>query len=162
YETLCRDTGDIYHCATSMNHLETYAMAKRTNVEGSRELLKLATQARPKTVNYISTLGVFSSGTDEDRVVSEATPIDRERHRTAGGYVGSKWVGEKIFMTAAARGIPCNIFRLGLVWADTEQGRYDELQRGYRIFKSCLLSGCGIENYRYEMAPTPVDYVARA
>jgi thioester reductase-like protein len=48
------------------------------------------------------------------------------------------------------------------VWADTRQGRYDELQEGYRILKSCLMSGCGIENYRYVMPPTPVDYVARA
>jgi len=65
-------------------------------------------------------------------------------------------------MTADERGIPCNIFRLGLVWADTQQGRYDELQREYRIFKSCLLSGYGIRDYKYEMTPTPVDYVARA
>jgi thioester reductase-like protein len=62
----------------------------------------------------------------------------------------------------AGRGIPCNIFRLGLVWADTQQGRYDKLQRDYRLLKSCLLSGCGIENYRYDLPPTPVDYVARA
>jgi thioester reductase-like protein len=65
-------------------------------------------------------------------------------------------------MLAGERGLPCNIFRLGLVWADTQQGRYDELQRGYRIFKSSLLSGYGIKNYRYEMPPTPVDYVVRS
>src|SRR6202011_2169482 len=85
-----------------------------------------------------------------------------ERHLTSHGYAAGKWVGEKIFKTASERGIPCNIFRLGLVWPDTEQGRYDELQHDYRLFKSCLLSGLGIENYRPEMPPTPVDYVARA
>jgi myxalamid-type nonribosomal peptide synthetase MxaA len=51
---------------------------------------------------------------------------------------------------------------LGLVWADTEEGRYDDMQRGYRILKSCLLSGCGIKDFQLEMPPTPVDYVARA
>lgn len=65
-------------------------------------------------------------------------------------------------MTASDRGIPCNIFRVGLVWADTKLGRYDELQQGYRLFKSCLLSGFGIRNYQYQMPPTPVDHVARA
>ncbi len=33
-----------------------------------------------------------------------------------------KWVGEKIFMLASVHGVPCNIFRLGLVWGDTQQG----------------------------------------
>jgi len=163
YQMLCRTIDSIYHCATSMNHLETYAMAKPANVGAARELLRLATHHKPKLVNYISTLGVFSAATsDPGRIVNEATPIDSEKHLTASGYVASKWVGEKIFMAASARGIACNIFRLGFIWADTQQGRYDELQHGHRILKSCLLSGYGIENYHYDMAPTPVDYAARA
>jgi thioester reductase-like protein len=162
YEALARSVDSIYHCATSMNHLESYAMAKPTNVNATRELLKLATRHKPKLVNYISTLGVFGSRTETNRIVDESSPIEREKHSTASGYVASKWVGEKIFMIAAERGIPCNIFRVGLVWADTQQGRYDELQQVYRLFKSCLLSGYGIQDYRPLMPPTPVDYVARS
>lgn len=163
YEVVSRTVDSIYHCATSMNHLETYSMAKLANVESARELLKLATNQKTKLVNYISTLGVFRSATTgARRIVDEMSPIDDERHWDSLGYVASKWVGEKIFMTASERGIPCNIFRLGLVWADMQQGRYDELQRGYRILKSCLLSGYGIRDYRFEMPPTPIDYVARA
>jgi thioester reductase-like protein len=146
-----------------MNHLETYAMAKPANVGGCRELLKLATHERPMLINYISTLGIFTSpGESETRIVKEDSSIDHEKHWSSQGYAASKWVGEKIFMIAGDRGIPCNIFRLGLVWPDTEEGRYDELQHGYRLFKSCLLSGTGIKNYRPDMPPTPVDYVARA
>jgi myxalamid-type nonribosomal peptide synthetase MxaA len=163
YQLLSMDVDAIYHCATSMNHLETYAMARRANVESARELLKLAASGRPKSVNYISTLSVFSSTTPRSHpLVAEISPTDHERHASAEGYAASKWVAEKIFTTAVGRGIPCNIFRLGLVWADSQQGRYDELQREYRLFKSCLLSGCGIANYRYDMAPVPVDYVVRA
>lgn len=163
YQVLEQNIDCIYHCATSMNHLESYRMAKPTNVNAARELLKLATRQRPKLVNYISTLSVFSAqAAGKIRVVDEASSIDHEVHLNSKGYIASKWVGEKIFMAAAERGIPCNIFRVGLVWADTQQGRYDDLQHGYRIFKSCLLSGYGIENFRYQMVPTPVDYVARA
>lgn len=161
YQVLVQTIDSIYHCATSMNHLESYAMAKATNVDAARELLKLATHGRPKLVNYVSTLGIFGSyAAGTIRVVDELTAIEHEKHSTARGYAASKWVGEKIFMTASGRGIPCNIFRVGLVWADTQHGRYDELQQGYRIFKSCLLSGYGIEQYRFLMPPTPVDYVA--
>jgi thioester reductase-like protein len=163
YQLLAREVDCVFHCATSMNHLETYAMAKQANVASAVELLRFSTTERPKTINYISTLGVFSSSTTEsDRVVSEETPIDFEKHWNSRGYVASKWVGEKIFLTANDRGIPCNVFRLGLVCADTQRGRYDELQREYRVIKSCLLSGFGIQDYRYEWAPTPVDYVARS
>lgn len=163
YQVVARSVDGIYHCATSMNHLETYAMAKRANVGAARELLQLATQERPKVVNYISTMGIFNPSPDDTRrVVDEQSSIDEEMHFESSGYVASKWVGEKIFMVANERGIPCNIFRVGLVWPDTQRGRYDELQHGYRILKSCLLSGYGIENYRSELPPTPVDYAARA
>jgi thioester reductase-like protein len=161
YHALASSIDCIYHCATSMNHLETYASAKAVNVDAARELLQLATRRRLKTVNYISTLSVFGQH-GEDRVVDELSSIDQEQHLASSGYAASKWVGEKLFASAGARGIPCNIFRLGLAWADSRQGRYDELQREYRVLKSCLLAGFGIENYRYAMPPTPVDYVARA
>jgi myxalamid-type nonribosomal peptide synthetase MxaA len=163
YQMLTRTIDTIFHCATSMNHLESYLAAKAANVESARELLRFATAHKAKSVNYVSTLSVFRSRqTGSGRVVDERTPIEREQHPVSSGYAGSKWVAEKIFMTAGERGIPCNIFRLGLVWADAEQGRYDELQREYRIIKSCLLSGFGIKDYRCAAAPTPVDYVAQA
>jgi myxalamid-type nonribosomal peptide synthetase MxaA len=163
YQRLCRDVDTIYHCGTSMNHLETYAMAKSANVESAKELLKLASTERPKVINYISTLGIFGpSTTGMTRVVDEETWIDHEAHLSSRGYVASKWVAEKIFMQANARGIPCNIFRVGLVWADSVAGRYDELQRVYRVIKSSLLSGYAIQNYRFDMSPIPVDYASRA
>lgn len=163
YRFLCRNVDSIYHCATSMNHLESYAVSKLANVAAATELLKIATDERLKIVNYVSTLSIFRAHAgDPFRVVNEDSAIDHERHRKSSGYVASKWVGEKMFMIAGSRGIPCNLFRLGLVWADSQQGRYDELQREYRILKSCLLSGFGIANYAYESSPIPVDYAARA
>ncbi len=161
--TLAHEIDTIYHCATSMNHLETYQMARAANVESCRQLLQLATRGQPKIINFISTLGVFNSlPGNAPRSVDEQTAIDNEVHWNSRGYVASKWVGEKVFVTARERGIACNVFRLGLVWADSRRGRYDELQREYRILKSCLLAGVGIADYRYDMCPTPVDYVARA
>jgi thioester reductase-like protein len=146
-----------------MNHLETYEMAKPANVESAREILRLATCNKPKLVNYVSTLSVFSTdGSNRLRVVNEYSPIAMEQHLRSRGYEATKWVADGIFQTAARREIPCNVLRVGLVWADSQQGRYDELQREYRILKTSLLAGVAIENYQYEMPPTPVDYVARA
>jgi len=163
YEILSQEVDSIYHCATSMNHLETYSMAKPANVDSAREILKLATSQRLKLINYVSTVSVFSShGVSRSRAVDEVSRIDQEKHPRSRGYLASKWVAENIFMRAADMGVPCNIFRLGLVWADSARGRYDELQREYRMIKSCLLSGLGIRGYRYAMAPIPVDAAARS
>lgn len=163
YRALERDVDSIYHCGTSMNHLETYAMAKAANVDSTKELLTLATQGRPKLINYVSTTAVFSNfAPGTPRVVDETTPIANERHSAASGYVASKWVAEHMFLTAHERGIPCNVFRVGLVWADTQRGRFDELQWVYRLLKTALLSGMGIRAHHLPMVPVPVDHVATA
>jgi amino acid adenylation domain-containing protein/thioester reductase-like protein len=163
YRELSENVDSIYHCGTSMNHLESYRMAKPPNVGGTAELLLLASRERPKVFNYISTLSVYDTlELGGPRTVVEGTVTDHERHTISAGYVASKWVSEKMCLTAGERGIPCNIFRLGLVWADEQLGRYDELQREDRVFRSCLMSGYGVEHYKYGMAPTPVDYVAKA
>src|SRR5690606_31191697 len=107
---------EIYHCATSMNHLETYEMAKPASVGAAVELVKLATSGRLKPIHYISSISIFSPrGYGPGRAVDEQSHIEHERHLDSEGYVASKWVSEKIFMTARERGVPCNIFRLGLV-----------------------------------------------
>lgn len=163
YEHLAQTIDVVYHCATQMNHLETYSASKAANVDASKVLARFASQRRPKLINFISTLDVFSAETGgADRRVHEHSSIDAEKHRASQGYVASKWVSEKIFMLAAERGIACNIFRLGLIWADTTLGRYDELQREHRLLQSCLASGYGIQDYRYETPPTAVDYAARS
>lgn len=163
YEHLAGTIDAVYHCATQMNHLETYSSSKAANVDSSKALARFATQRRPKLINFISTLDVFSAETGgADRRVNEHSSIDAERHRASQGYVASKWVSEKIFLLAAERGIACNIFRLGLIWADTALGRYDELQREHRLLQSCLASGYGIQDFRYDTPPTAVDYAVRA
>jgi amino acid adenylation domain-containing protein/thioester reductase-like protein len=163
YRGIAGEVDSIYHCATSMNHLQTYSMAKQTNVDAIRRLLELTVGVKPKCFNYISTVSVFSSlGSGRGRIVDETTSIDEEQHPNSDGYAASKWVGEKLVTNAADRGIPANVFRLGLVGPDAEGGRYDELQREYRMLKSSMMMGSGIRDYIFDADPAPVDYVARA
>ena len=163
YKHLAETVDTIFHCATKVNHLENYATAKAVNVDRVNDLLRLATTHHPKCLNWISTLAIFNSqGQPEDRIIDEETTISAENHLEANGYEASKWVAEKIILMAQDRSIPCNVYRLGLVWADSKKGRFDPQQREYRVLKSCLLMGCGINDYVYEVQPVPVDYVANA
>ncbi|WP_431222418.1 SDR family oxidoreductase [Serratia sp. L9] len=127
------------------------------------ELLRLATQGTHKILNFASTLNVFSPMTQTGhRVVNEASSIQDERHITRQGYVASKWVGEAIVNLAVARGIACNIFRLGLITADSELARYDELQAFYRLFKSSIQMGMAFDDAYGDIELTPVDFTAKA
>ena len=163
YRCLAETVDSIFHCAANVNHLENYASARTANVDTVNDLLRLATSNRPKLLNFISTLSIFNSqGQPEGRIVDEATPINAESHLAANGYETSKWVAEKIILLAQDRAVPCNVYRLGLVWADSEKGRFDPQQREYRVLESCLLTGCGITDYAYDMEPVPVDYVVNA
>ncbi|MCL2713560.1 MAG: amino acid adenylation domain-containing protein [Alphaproteobacteria bacterium] len=159
----CEEPDAIFHAATSMNHLESFESAAKANVDGVAEILRLATSGRPKTVHYLSTMGVFSShGHDGIRMVNERTPITAEMHLGAEGYTTSKWVGEQLVHLAAARGVPCNVYRLGLITGDTELGRYDELQTFHRLLESCIRIGAGFDSFRYDQMITPVDATVRA
>jgi thioester reductase-like protein len=163
YHCLAEAVDAIFHCGSSVNHFENYTTAKAANVDCVNDLLRLANTKRPKILNFISTLSIFNSqGHPEGRVLNEASPISAENHLAVNGYESSKWVAEKIISLAQNRGIPCNIYRLGLVWADSEKGRFDAQQREYRVLKSCILSSCGITDYAYDVQPVPVDYVVNA
>ncbi|MEQ1514762.1 MAG: amino acid adenylation domain-containing protein [Lysobacteraceae bacterium] len=164
YARICDDVDSIYHNGTSMNHLESYASAKRANVDGVQELLRVATQRKAKTFNYVSTLDVFANfkSQSEPEKIDEKSSIDQELHHERDGYATSKWVGEMLVNIAKSRGVSCNIFRLGLVVGDRRHGRYDEKQRLHRMMTSALLMKTGFADDSRTQYLLPVDYVAEA
>ncbi|MDA4925054.1 amino acid adenylation domain-containing protein [Acinetobacter baumannii] len=163
YIKISETIDSIFHCGTHVNHLENYKAAKAVNVDSMGDLFHLATTNRPKILNFISTLAVFNSNSQpKERIIDELHPINNENHLEENGYETSKWVAENIVKLAQDRGIRCNVYRLGLVWADSKNGYFDPKQREYRILESCIHSGYGITNYSYDMQPIPVDYVANA
>lgn len=163
YIKITETIDSIFHCGTHVNHLENYKAAKAVNVDSMGDLFHLATTNRPKILNFISTLAVFNSNSQpKERIIDELHPINNENHLEENGYETSKWVAENIVKLAQDRAIRCNVYRLGLVWADSKNGYFDPKQREYRILESCIRSGYGITNYSYDMQPIPVDYVANA
>ncbi|MBP0020483.1 MAG: amino acid adenylation domain-containing protein [Cyanobacteria bacterium SBLK] len=149
----------IYHNGAFVNSLYPYSAFKPSNVLGTEEILRLATQTKLKAVHFVSSLSVVHS---PDYLHREAV-LETDGDRWQGlfnGYAQSKWVAEKICQLARSRGIPVSIYRPGVISGHSETGVCNT-----RDFLHTLLKGF----IQLKSAPdlealwdfTPVDYVAR-
>lgn len=156
YRKLAQEIDVIYHNGAVASYLDHYHTLKASNVNGTKEVVKFAALFRKKPVHFSSTITVFNA--DDDRVIHEDTCIQKEKHEYYPGYFASKWVAEEVINQARACGIPCNIYRFGLMTGDTEKGRYDSRQWMYQLHKSFLLLGYGFGKMPdFDHAVLPVD-----
>lgn len=146
----------IYHNGAVANYLGHYDTLKVPNVYGTRQIIKLAATYKIKPIHHSSTLTIFNA--DKYRSVSEDTSIDGEQHEYFPGYFASKWVAEKLMNQARELGIPCNIYRFGLMTGDTQLGRYDENQWMYQMLKGFIMLGYGFGKMPdFNHAVMPID-----
>ncbi|QFR02145.1 amino acid adenylation domain-containing protein [Streptomyces phaeolivaceus] len=151
----------IVHSGAHVHHLSPYAQLKPANVEGTRTLLRLAAEGRPKAFHHLSTLGVFTLG-QNSRLVTEGSPIDGEKHPFGNGYAASKWVADRLVERAFERGASGGIHRLGRVWAHTSTGAVSRDDMFSRLLTSCAALGCHPVGPDLAEALLPVDVLARA
>ncbi|MDX2617602.1 non-ribosomal peptide synthetase [Streptomyces stelliscabiei] len=151
----------IVHSGAHVHHLSPYGRLKPANVEGTRTLLRLAAEGRPKAFHHLSTLGVFGLGQDS-RLVTEDSPIAGEEHPFGHGYAASKWVADRLVERAFERGATGAIHRLGRIWAHTSTGAVSPDDMFSRLLTSCAALGCHPVGPDLEEALLPVDVLARA
>ncbi|MEC3956839.1 amino acid adenylation domain-containing protein [Nocardia sp. CDC153] len=133
----------IYHNGAHVNHLEPYARMRPANVEGTREVLRLATTGPLAPVHYISTASVPDGPPD-------GLP----------GYVLTKWVAEQLVRTAADRGLPVHIYRPGLITGDSRTGAAGTDDAWWTMLRAMLVLGVAPDLPDGEVAMLPVDQVA--
>lgn len=102
----------IYHNGAFVNLIYPYTGLRAANVLGTQEVLRLASQIKLTPVHFISTLDVFQSPvSSEMKAILEQDDL-ADCEGLSDGYAQSKWVAEKLVMTARERGIPVCIYRL--------------------------------------------------
>lgn len=93
----------VYHVAADYRlWVRDPAEMYRSNVDGTRNLLEAAHQARLERVVYTSTVGAI--GIPPGGVGDEATPVDLQD--MVGPYKRSKFLAEQVALGYAARGLP--------------------------------------------------------
>lgn len=161
FEFLARNVDVIFHNGALVNFIYSYEEHLAPNVHGTESVLRLATSESLKAVHFVSTLSVFhGGGHDDGRVFFEHDDL-RRSGVPFGGYAQSKWVGERMMASAAARGIPAAIYRPGLVSGDSVGGAWNTADMMSTMMMACARIGA-VPDLSVDVDIVPVDYVSRA
>lgn len=161
YEMLAEKVDLIYHNGALVNWIYPYSRLRRVNVDSIPAVLRLACYKHLKPVHYTSTLSVFPLVNNElGRVILEDDSIDHG-DIMLGGYTQSKWVAEKIFMLARARGIPVSIYRSGIISGHSLSGAWTTVDFLSKLIRSWIELGYA-PDLEGAVDMTPVDYVSKS
>jgi len=160
-DMLYADYGSIVHCGGVVKWTYPYRTLAPANVEGTREILRLAVRGpAPRPVHFISTVGVFSSAEFTVDIVPEDQPLETSGPLVVG-YGQSKWVAERMIRTAAERGVPTTIHRIN-TGGHSRTGAFNRLDYFNMLLKGCIEAGIAPESVSLHLQPAPIDYVAAA
>lgn len=161
---LARTVDVVYHVGSKLSYIAPYEYLKATNVDGTQETLRLATQSKAKPYHFVSSLGIltgYKTFLDEEPTGGmEDDPLDAEKC-PAVGYFQSKYVAERIVRIAQSRGIPATIHRIGLIVGDSQKGCSNEDDLVARILIGSIQAGYA-PNIMTPMDMTPVNYAAKS
>ncbi|MBL8103446.1 MAG: amino acid adenylation domain-containing protein, partial [Anaerolineales bacterium] len=161
FEQLARDIEVIYHNGAMVNFVYPYHAHKSSNVFGTHEILRLASQIKLKPVHFVSTLSILYSGVANDgRIIREDINLD-EVGAPFGGYAQSKWVAEKLVRLAGERGIPYAIYRPGLVSGHSVSGAWNNDNLISSMTRACILLR-SVPTLDVMVNIVPVDFVTSA
>lgn len=132
----------IYHSGSSVNFIEPYSYMKAPNVEGLREIIKLAGAEKTKCLALLSTISVYSWGHvfTGKKVMLESDDIEQNIMSVSKdiGYVRSKYVMEAIADLAAKEGLPLITYRLGYAMCHSGTGASAPYQWWSGLVKNCV------------------------
>lgn len=158
YRGLVRRLDTVVHAGAMVNLVRGYPAHRPANVTGTVELLRLAAAGGPTQIHFVSTLAACPPGAANGTAVPEAPFAADSAPET--GYGQSKWVAEQLVQTAAERGMPVSVHRLGEVMPATATGVPNPGSRIELLIQACLRIGA---YFTSDMSTdyTPVDHIGR-
>ncbi|MGW3645678.1 non-ribosomal peptide synthetase [Streptomyces sp. NPDC000878] len=152
FDRLARMVDVIHHPGGLVNFIYPYAHMRAANVEGTREIIRMAARYRNAPVHYTSTMAVVSGfGTAGVRQVSESTPA-AHADRLSVGYVESKWVAETLLLGAARQGLPVAVYRAADISGDRQTGAWNTST------EMCAMKKFIVDTGMSPVAELPLDY----
>lgn len=160
FQMLAANLDAIYHSAAMLNYVYPYSVMKPSNVLGTQEVIRLASDIKVKPLHYVSSVAIFESPAYAGKVVREQDEFDHWEGIYLG-YSQTKWVAEKLVKVARDRGLPITIHRPPLIGGHSQTGVTNTHDFMCLMIKGCLEMGC-FPDVDYIMDMSPVDYVSKA
>ena len=152
FDHLARTIDVIHHPGGMVNFIYPYSHMRAANVDGTREIIRLAGRYRNIPVHYTSTMAVISGfGTAGVHHVTESTPLEHADH-LAVGYVESKWVAEELLRNASRAGLPVAIYRAADISGDQQRGAWNTAT------EMCAMKRFVVDTGTAPLAELPLDY----
>ncbi|THA54595.1 non-ribosomal peptide synthetase [Streptomyces sp. A1136] len=161
YEDLAARVDAIYHSGAAVNLVLPYEELRPATVDGTREILRLATATGRAAVHHVSTVGVFAGPPADGKALAETSPTGPPE-LLRQGYTQSKWVAEQVIELARAEGVPVTLHRPARISGHTVTGACQTDDFLWRVIKGCVQAGAVPRGLTAEADLVPVDYVARA
>jgi len=162
FNELAQRVDVIIHAAAQVNLVYPYAALRGSNVDGTREILRLACLGG-STVQHVSTNGVLprsesGHGWPEDAMLY----VDAVPEKIPDGYGQTKWAAEQLVLEAGRRGLPVHIMRAGTISGHSSTGAANTYDLLTALFVESIHLGYfpNVDGWRAEM--TPVDFVSKA
>jgi thioester reductase-like protein len=154
------DTIDvIYHNGALVNFISPYQALKATNVLGTQDIIRLASQGKPKSIHFVSSTGALADDPNRD-VIFHENDVSRPEYMYSG-YNQSKWVSEQLIRSAGRRGIDVTIYRPGNITGHSQTGACNTNDFVFRTVKGWVQLGIAPDSAGV-LDIEPVDYVCAA
>lgn len=161
YHRIAEQVDSIYHNGAQVDLARSYQTLKSVNVQGTEEIIRFALQGHPKSLHYVSSLGVLDLPAPPNPVTFFEQDAPHRLDELRYGYTQSKAVAELKVREAGDRGGAVTIYRPGLVNACSETGACTTQDMGARLIKSWIDLGM-IPDLESRLLLTPVDYLSKA
>ncbi|GAQ62821.1 type I polyketide synthase [Streptomyces scabiei] len=163
FDDLSRIVDVVHHAGATVSWLQPYTALRRSNVDGTREVLRLAARHRTVPVHHVSTSGVFPApAPGAEGVPAKVTDTTGPGEELWNGYLQSKWVAEQVIGIARERGLPVSVYRVDVVCGDQRAGACQTKDFVWLSLKGLLQAGAVPDRLAGSFHMVPVDYVSGA
>jgi thioester reductase-like protein len=155
WDFLAKEMDAVFHNGATVNYLFNYDRMRDANVLGTNEVVRLAFEGRPKSLNYVSTTFVFGWAV---KSVLYETDMNENMELLDFGYSQTKWVAEQVVADARRQGLSVRIFRPALV-SPSVTGGGNNFDIAVRLVAFMVNHGIGVDALN-QVSFVPADIAA--
>ncbi len=160
WKSLSQNIDTIIHSGAIVNMTASFNDLSAVNIDGTKEVMKLALAGQHKKLHYMSTLSVFVSTDQNTGVLKESDRLENTK-KIYGGYAQTKWASEYFLHLIPSEVCDISIYRLGLITGDTKIGHASKTDFLALFVKGLIELNTVVQHPNLDTIKvdvTPVDY----